>query len=204
MKETCKILYEELSPRYLRTPQTPEEWTDVSDGFWQRWNLPNTCGTRFKVTFTGKSRTISGAIDGKHVQIKKPPNSGSNYFNYKGHFSMVLLAICDARYRVIYANFGNYGADSDVRIFGRSDFLRLLEAGALNLPADAALPNSERVLPYFFVADAAFPLSQNLMKPVPGNGLTVEERRYNYRFVQRNIVKLFAIKRSLESAEDDA
>ncbi|KAH7702476.1 nuclease HARBI1-like protein [Aphelenchoides avenae] len=152
VKETCKIIYDVLAPRYLQTPQTPDEWAEVAEGFWQRWNLPNTCG----------------AIDGKHVQIKKPPNSGSNYFNYKGHFSMVLLAICDARYRVVYANFGNYGADSDARILGRCDFLRLLETGGLNLPADQPLPNSERVLPFFFVADAAFPLSQNLMKPVPG------------------------------------
>lgn len=37
-----------------------------------------------------------GAIDGKHINMFAPPNSGSLYYDYMGNFSLVLLAVVDA------------------------------------------------------------------------------------------------------------
>ena len=39
-----------------------------------------------------------GTLDGKHIRMRKPADSGSLWHYYKGFFSMVLMAICDARY----------------------------------------------------------------------------------------------------------
>ncbi|KAH7693417.1 hypothetical protein AAVH_39547 [Aphelenchoides avenae] len=171
--ETCKVLGEELMPIYARFPTTADEWRSIARGFWERWDLPHTLG----------------AIDGKHVQLRAPPQSGTQFHNYKGTFSTVLLAMCDHRYSIIYANWHNYGSSSDAGIFDRSDLKRLLKdpANPLNLPALDPLPldagghTAAEDVPYFFVGDGAFPLMKNLMVPVGSRRLSRENRIYNYR-----------------------
>lgn len=49
--ETCTSIYDVLSEKYLRTPSTPEEWLNIAEGFWKRWNSPNTLGMLFFLSF---------------------------------------------------------------------------------------------------------------------------------------------------------
>lgn len=146
-----------------------------------------------------------GFIDGKHVQVTRPPNSGSTYFDYKRTFSTVLLAIVSADYQVLYADFGSSVWDqNDAAIWGSSgtkrphfmvvhtegkipsnltipDFNRELKAGGLHLPLSSFLPDSNTLCPYFFVGDGIFPLEEYLLKPFGGHDLTDEQRYYNYK-----------------------
>lgn len=68
--------------------------------FEKMWNFPN----------------VVGAIDGKHVRIKCPPNSTSVFFNYKDFFSVVLLAIVGASYRFIGVDIGSFGREGDAGV----------------------------------------------------------------------------------------
>lgn len=80
--ETCLAIWDALHLQYLKAPNSMEKWKSIANEFMDLWDFPH----------------CIGAIDGKHVAIKCPSNSGSLYFNYKKCFSIVLLAVCDARY----------------------------------------------------------------------------------------------------------
>ena len=101
-----------LSGGYLKPPSSNEEWKKISNGFCQAWNLPH----------------CVGAIDGKHIVMQAPANSGSQYYNYKGSHSIVLLAVCDANYCFTLLDLGKYGRQSDGGVFSNSLLGTAMEA----------------------------------------------------------------------------
>ncbi len=74
---------------------------------------------------------------------------------------------------------GTEGGSNDSGIFERSGFKRALMDGELRLPA---LPTGESLeVPYHFLADDAFGLTEVLMKPYPSKSLDPKQRVFNYR-----------------------
>lgn len=130
-------------------------------------------------------------MDGKHVMLQAPINTGSDFFNYKGFFSIVLLAVVDANYCFTYVSVGCQGRLSDGGVFANCAFKMLLQNANLNLPNASCLPGRNFPVPYVLVADDAFPLMPNLMKTYPGlQEKGSKERIYNYRHCRaRRIVE---------------
>lgn len=64
----------------------------------------------------------SSVIDGKHIVIQDPQNSGSYYFNYKGQHSVILMAIVDAN-----------GIVSDGVVFRASEVADFIETATTHL-----------------------------------------------------------------------
>ncbi|XP_067285679.1 uncharacterized protein [Pseudorasbora parva] len=163
--ETCAALTSVLREEYLKTPTTESAWKAIAKDFADKWNFPH----------------CLGAVDGKHIFIQPPANTGSMFYNYKSRFSIILLAVVDAQYKFVYASAGTQGRVSDAGVFAQSDLIVAMDKGLLHVPPDDTLPNTNVMMPYMFIGDEAYPLRTDLMKPYPFRYLNMDQRIYNYR-----------------------
>ncbi|KAL2093032.1 hypothetical protein ACEWY4_010344 [Coilia grayii] len=173
VREVAAAIWQVLVSEFLPAPSR-EDWLSVAEGFRERWNFPN----------------CVGSIDGKHVIIQAPDNSGSLYFNYKGTYSIILLAVVDSNYLFRVVDAGGYGRTSDGGTLYNSTFGEGLRDGTLDLPEDATIRGAEQRgrMPFVFVGDEAFPLRWNLMRPFPGPYVPGEKRIFNSRLSRARLV----------------
>ena len=82
-------------------------------------------------------------------------------------------------YKFIYVDIGCNGRISDGGVFRNSSLSTAIDENILNIPPPRKVGAS--VLPYVIVAEDAFPLKQNLVKPYPLHNLSLESRITNYR-----------------------
>lgn len=120
-------------------PNTPQDWLTIAREYKEKLNFPH----------------CIGSMDGKHVQLQAPVASGSNFFNYKSTFSIVLFALVDADYNFLYADIGCQGRISDGGVFRNTSLFKNLEQNNLNLPNPDVLDGRSKPVPYVFVADEA-------------------------------------------------
>ena len=161
----CKAIFESLKEEYLTCPIDEDNWRAIADAFQEKWNFP----------------MCIGAMDGKHVKIMPPPSTGSTYYNYKGDFSIVLLGLVDAHLKFVYVDVGTNGRISDGGIWAKSKLKQAVDSNILNIPHAENLPRTNVQVPFVMVADDAFPLNHNLMKPYSTTKLTEEQKNFNYR-----------------------
>ncbi len=161
----CQAIIKNMEPVYLKVPSTEEEWLAIAKKFYERWQFPN----------------CIGAIDGKHIVMQPPGDAGSKYYNYKHMHSIVLMAVAGPDYECIYADVGTNGRVSDGSIWNKSNLCQRIENGEISLPPPRCLPLGVKEIPYVLVADDAFALKPNVMKPYPQAGLDEAKRIYNYR-----------------------
>lgn len=127
-------------------------------------------------------------------------NSGTEFFNYKNFFSVVLMGVVDANYCFIFVDCGCQGRLSDGAVFRNTEFFKKLEQNDLHLPPNESLRKNNKLLPYVFLGDEAFALSNRLMKPYAGiyeKGSI--ERIFNYRLsrARRVVENAFGIMASV-------
>lgn len=89
VQEVCEALWETLSPIYMKL-LSEDEWLTIAKNF-------------------ETMQIFLIAIDGNHIRIIKPEESGSMFFNYKHYFSIVLIALVGTNYNFVFIDVGAYG-----------------------------------------------------------------------------------------------
>lgn len=125
VKETVEAIWDELQSIHMPIPTT-ESLKQNATHFYDVWNFPH----------------VVGCLDGKHVRLICPANSGSMFYNYKKYFSLVFQALVDADYKYITVDVGGYGKQSDGGTYLVSDLSNFIENELLTFPEPHTLPHS--------------------------------------------------------------
>ncbi|VDO69944.1 unnamed protein product [Heligmosomoides polygyrus] len=136
--ECCQAIIEEFWSEAFPVP-CRAAWQQSTDEFRDLWKYP---------------RGVA-SIDGKHFRCFAPTNSGSSFYNYKGYFSFVLLAVVSGAYRVLAFDLGGKGRNSDAGLFRTSGLKRFLERAVNNFPTGGDL-GGEGAVDYHILADGGF------------------------------------------------
>lgn len=129
-----RSIWDCLVPQLMLIPGV-EDWKEIAADFHWLWAFPNCCV----------------AIYGKHVIIQALNNTGSQFYNYKGSFSIVLLAVDDSRWCFRVVDVGDFGRSSDEETLAASAFGKALHHGTLNLKPNEALSWTHRTMSIPFV-----------------------------------------------------
>ena len=112
------------------------------------------------------------------------------YFNFKGFYSIVLMALVDAEYRVIWASVGAPGNTHDSTLLQSTDLCRKIVEGDF-IPNVAQKKKKKiedlEILP-LILGDGAFPLRTFLMKPHGDAVLPDNKRCFNFRHSRARVV----------------
>ena len=160
VKETLEILWEELHPLHMSLPTTEYLKSNVKE-FENVWNIPR----------------VVGCLDGKHIRIVFPTDSGAMFFSYKKYFSVVLQGLVDANYKVITVDVGSFGKQSDRDTFLASDLFSFIDGKRIIFPEPDFLPHSNVIAPCVMLGDEV--MLPYLMKPYERNSLA--DRRFNFK-----------------------
>ena len=151
VRDTCDTIWECLKLAYV-SARDNNDWIRTADEFYERTNFPNCI-----------------AVDGKHIRMRKPNESGSQFFNYKNFFSTVFMAMAEADHCFISIEVGTYGLSSDSNVFKNSKFGKVVESNKLNIPYPRVLPSDTEglAMPFVLVGGKVFALSDHVLQPYP-------------------------------------
>ena len=154
-------------------PKTEEEFRSKILDMEEMWQFPSSWA----------------AVDGCHIPMKCPPGGNSTrkgYHNFKNFYSIVLMALVDARYRFVWGTCGFPGNSHDSIILQATSLWSDINDGKV-LP-DFCQDEQGVHIPPLILGDSAFPFKTYLMKPYANAILSKQQRYFNYRLSRARMV----------------
>lgn len=152
--EVCGAIVQILLRKYVKMAEG-EQLKAVVSGFDNKWKFPQ----------------CVGAVDGTHIPIIAPKDNPTDYFNRKGHHSIVMQALVDHRYVFQDIYIGWPGSVHDAR---PPQYRRIIDGVDV---------------PLLILGDPAYPLLPWLMKPYSDSGrLSQEQLKFNHRLSRARMV----------------
>ena len=175
VKEVCEAIIQRLWSEAVSQffPKTKEQFEEKILDTEQLWQFP----------------CCWGAVDGCHLSINCPPGgqeAQKEYHNFKNFYSVVLMAIVDAKCRFIWANVGCPGNSHDSIILQSSQIWQEITSG--NAVPEMAKKIGTLEVPPLIVGDSAFPFSVYLMKPFADGEPSEKQKYFNYRLSKSRMV----------------
>ncbi|KAM4052832.1 recQ-mediated genome instability protein 1 isoform 2-T2 [Anomaloglossus baeobatrachus] len=165
IRATCDLIWERLQPTVMPTPTTAA-WLDISSQFEATTQFPN----------------CVGSLGGKHIQVRVPPKKGSGSYSLKKYFSVLFLALVDSRNHFVAVHTVADGSTTDARMLSATRNGQQILTAQLCLPNARPLPRTTgSPVPFVIVADEAFAVTTNVLRPFPKRGLDTRKRIYNNR-----------------------
>ena len=146
VRDVCSAIVELLAAQYIKIPGG-QSLQAVVDGFESKWGFPQ----------------CVGAVDGSHIPIIAPKENPVDYFNRKGHHSVILQALVDHEYKFLDIYVGWPGSVHDARVLVNSSLYDKCESGNL-LPNWTTIGNT--TVPLVILGDPVYPLRPWLLKPL--------------------------------------
>ena len=103
VNDTVKAIVQTLTPELIRFPSTEAELAAAMNTF-------------------GKFPNCVGAFDGTHIPIKRPNKYGTDYYNRKGYYSILMQGVCDGIGKFLSVSCGFPGSMHDARMLRMSGF----------------------------------------------------------------------------------
>ena len=111
----------------------------------------------------------------------------TDYYNWKGFYSVVTQGVVDYQYRFMDVYTGWPGGVHDAHMFAHSSLYKLGVNSRLLPDTKQSIGGTE--VPLYLIADSAYPMLTWLMKPFLHNSsLSAEQRTYNYHICRARIV----------------